>query len=96
LNDESHVVLEFFERMEETYVRVLTRAFFPEITEDDEAKDQLEDLSLYASHCCEAEVRLSDMSPDFIGDDPATQKVGTCHFICTKCEQACTPVLKEE
>jgi CO dehydrogenase/acetyl-CoA synthase alpha subunit len=43
----------------------------------------------YKSDCCRAKVRFSDFAPDFIGDDPKTMKIGTCYYICTKCEEAC-------
>ena len=41
------------------------------------------------SECCHAEVRYSDFSPDFIGDDPKVMKVGTICAICSKCNQPC-------
>jgi len=40
------------------------------------------------SLCCNAKVKIS-MSPDFFGDTPKTQIIGTCHYTCTKCNQAC-------
>jgi hypothetical protein len=49
------------------------------------------------SSCCRAEIRFSDPSPDFIGDDPKTMKIGTCSAICSKCNKPCniyTPIRK--
>ena len=43
------------------------------------------------SNCCKAPIVVSDPSPDFAGDNPKTMKIGTCHFICTKCKKACDP-----
>ena len=40
------------------------------------------------SKCCNAKVRVI-MSKDFFGDDPNTQKMGTCHYECTKCHKDC-------
>jgi len=45
------------------------------------------------SKCCGAKVRYSDFSPDFIGDKPETQRIGTCYYICTKCNQACDIII---
>jgi hypothetical protein len=41
------------------------------------------------SECCKAEVRYSDFSPDFIGDNPKTMQIGTCYCICSKCNKPC-------
>lgn len=41
------------------------------------------------SACCRAEITYSDIASDFIGDDSKTMTVGTCYFICTKCNQPC-------
>jgi hypothetical protein len=40
------------------------------------------------SLCCNAKVKIS-MSPDFFGDNPKNMIIGTCYYICTKCNQAC-------
>jgi len=42
------------------------------------------------SKCCNAEVKMifSDL-PDFIGDDPTKQTIGTCSFECSKCGKPC-------
>jgi len=41
------------------------------------------------STCCKAEIKYSDFTPDFIGDDPKTMTTGTCCCICSKCGQQC-------
>lgn len=41
------------------------------------------------SDCCRAEIKYSDFSPDFIGNNPKTMKVGTVSAICSKCNQPC-------
>jgi hypothetical protein len=41
------------------------------------------------SECCHAEIRYSDIAPDFIEDNPATMRIGTCYCICSKCNQPC-------
>lgn len=46
------------------------------------------DVKDHRSKCCNAEVK-TDMSPDFIGDDPKTMTIGTVSFICTKCNKPC-------
>ena len=43
---------------------------------------------LWRSDCCSAPVK-TEMSPDFFGDTPETQKIGTCSFICYKCNKPC-------
>ena len=43
------------------------------------------------SKCCKAKVK-SNMSSDFIGDNPNTQKIGTCYYICTACEEPCNVI----
>ncbi len=49
-------------------------------------------LSSYGlSDCCNHPVIVSGPSPDFIGDDPKTMRIGTCHYICTRCGAACSP-----
>jgi hypothetical protein len=40
------------------------------------------------SKCCNASVH-TNMSPDFIGDNPKTQKIGTCYYICDACGEPC-------
>jgi len=40
------------------------------------------------SKCCKSKVK-TNMSPDFINDNPKTQKIGTCYYICMKCGEAC-------
>jgi hypothetical protein len=42
------------------------------------------------STCCKATIRFSDFTPDFVGEDPKTMKIGTCQCICTKCNEPCT------
>jgi len=42
----------------------------------------------YLSKCCKTEI-ITIMSPDFIGDDTKTMRVGTCHFGCNKCGKPC-------
>jgi len=44
----------------------------------------------YKSKCCNANVKLSEILPDFIGDKSETQTVGTAYYICTKCEKDCS------
>ena len=46
-------------------------------------------MSNLKSTCCKAEIKLSDLSPDFIGDNPKTMRIGTCYSVCTKCHQPC-------
>jgi hypothetical protein len=41
------------------------------------------------SDCCKTKIKFSDPSPDFIGDNPKTMTIGTCYFICSKCNQPC-------
>ncbi len=41
------------------------------------------------SKCCNAPVKISDPSPDFLGDDPKKMKIGTCSFICSNCQKEC-------
>jgi L-lactate utilization protein LutB len=41
------------------------------------------------SACCRAEIRYSDFTPDFIGDNPKTMTIGTCCCICSKCNKSC-------
>lgn len=43
----------------------------------------------YKSKCCNVDVYLSEISPDFIGDDPKTMKIGTCSYLCSKCNKPC-------
>jgi hypothetical protein len=43
---------------------------------------------MYLSKCCKAEVQWV-LSPDFLGDDPKTMRVGTCSFLCSRCEKPC-------
>jgi hypothetical protein len=45
------------------------------------------------SRCCDAEAIIV-MSPDFPGDDIKTMVVGTCHYQCKQCGEACD--IKEE
>jgi L-lactate utilization protein LutB len=40
------------------------------------------------STCCGVDIKV-DMSPDFIGDNPKTMQVGTCCYMCSKCNQPC-------
>jgi hypothetical protein len=40
------------------------------------------------SKCCNAKVKVV-MSGDFFGDTPKTQRIGTCHYVCLKCKEAC-------
>ena len=47
----------------------------------------------YVSKCCKAEI-ITIMSPDFIGDNPKTMKIGTCHFGCSKCNKPCDIIKK--
>jgi len=51
----------------------------------------------FVSKCCRAEAQIvfSDF-PDFIGDDPKKQKVGTSWFRCTKCDKPCDILPLEE
>jgi hypothetical protein len=42
----------------------------------------------YLSNCCKAYV-IGTMSGDFIGDKPETMTVGTCYFVCSKCNKPC-------
>ena len=44
------------------------------------------------SKCCGAEVKSSLPAPDFIGNDPDTMTIGTCYYICCKCNKACDAV----
>jgi hypothetical protein len=46
------------------------------------------------SKCCNAKVRAV-MSEDFFGDTPKTQRIGTCHYECLKCKEACDVYYKE-
>lgn len=48
---------------------------------------------MLVSKCCNAKISVV-MTPDFPGDDVATMTVGTCHFECRKCGEACD--IKEE
>ena len=41
------------------------------------------------SSCCHAKIRIN-LSPDFIGDNSTNQIMGTCYYICTKCNQPCS------
>lgn len=43
---------------------------------------------MFVSECCLAETTIV-MSADFIGDNPNTMKIGTCHFMCLKCGEPC-------
>ncbi len=43
---------------------------------------------MLTSKCCDAEVIIV-MSPDFPGDDVATMVIGTCHYQCKNCGEAC-------
>jgi len=49
-------------------------------------------MSNLRSVCCNAKITYSDISADFIGDDPATMYVGTAYCICTKCHQPCNVI----
>jgi len=40
------------------------------------------------SKCCGAEL-TTEISPDFIGDNPKTMTIGTCSFECSKCGKPC-------
>ena len=44
----------------------------------------------YLSKCCNAPAKpkFSDF-PDFPGDDIEKQKIGTCWFMCKKCNKPC-------
>lgn len=42
------------------------------------------------SNCCKAEVRLSEIVPDFFGDERPT--IGTVYYICEECEEACDAI----
>ena len=44
--------------------------------------------SFWISKCCGAEATMV-ISPNFIGDDPESMEVGTCHFVCSKCGKEC-------
>lgn len=46
------------------------------------------------STCCNAEIK-TNMVPDFIGDNPKNMIIGTCYYICTKCDEPCNSYLKE-
>lgn len=46
------------------------------------------------SICCNAEIK-TNMSPDFVGDNPENQIIGTCYYICTKCNQPCDVYSKQ-
>lgn len=46
------------------------------------------------SLCCNAKVKVV-ISPDFYGDNPKTQQIGTCHYECIKCKKVCDVYLKE-
>jgi hypothetical protein len=46
------------------------------------------DVKDHRSKCCNEPVK-TDISPDFIGDDPKTMTIGTVSFICTKCNKPC-------
>jgi hypothetical protein len=46
------------------------------------------------STCCNAEIDI-DMAPDFIGDNPKTMIIGTCCYLCSKCNKPCDVYLKE-
>jgi hypothetical protein len=46
------------------------------------------------SKCCGAKVKVV-MSGDFIGDNPNTQGIGTCHYECLKCKEACNVIYTE-
>jgi hypothetical protein len=41
------------------------------------------------SNCCNSAIRYSEMTPDFIGDNPKEMKIGTVYYICIKCGEAC-------
>ncbi len=47
------------------------------------------------SKCCDAPIKTS-MSPDFIGEDPEKQEIGTCCFMCTKCGKPCNVYIEGE
>ena len=40
------------------------------------------------SNCCNADIK-TDIAPDFLGDNPETMQIGTCCYICKKCNNAC-------
>lgn len=46
--------------------------------------------SFFISKCCkeEATIVFSDF-PDFLGDDPKKQEVGTAWFTCNGCKRPC-------
>jgi hypothetical protein len=45
------------------------------------------------SQCCNAKVRVV-MSKDFFGDNPKTQIIGTCYYVCKKCGKACDVIFR--
>jgi len=55
-------------------------------------------VNTYISECCKAKVQ-THMSPDFFGDEGEIVEkmiVGTCSYICTKCNKACNIISKKE
>ena len=48
----------------------------------------MDDVKDLVSVCCSSKVSL-EMSPDFIGDNPATMTIGTANYYCASCWEAC-------
>lgn len=46
-------------------------------------------MSTPLSDCCKRKAIVCGPSPDFIGDDPKTMKIGTCFYRCTRCGEPC-------
>lgn len=44
------------------------------------------------SKCCSAKVKVH-IEKDFIGDNSKTQRIGTCYYVCTKCNCACDIII---
>ena len=47
------------------------------------------------SVCCNAEIKYSEIAPDFVRDNPQTMTVGTVSCLCTKCGEPCNIYLKK-
>ena len=47
------------------------------------------------SKCCHGNVK-SSMSPDFIGDDVKTMRIGTCNYYCLNCGQPCEIIYEQK
>lgn len=50
---------------------------------------------MFKSKCCNVDV-IWIMTPDFLGDNPETMRVGTCHFKCENCKKDCDVILDKK